>query len=148
MKKIYQAGLAPTSTMNMDGNYCEWQWVEKRKAEYGTEWDGDVNGYVENLIDNVNGDAGDDVISIGNATVHNLPADAIIVFCDGQPHEIYWAEDREDLISIPEYADLHGMSRITAAQYAREGKLKTARKIGRNFAVDEDEPWPEDGRHR
>lgn len=146
MKKIYFAQLQPTGTTDMDGNICEWQWAEKSKAEYGAEWNGDVQGYVENLIENVNGDEGHKVLSLGNTTVHNFPVGALILLHDGVPGEIYWADDGEDLISIPEYADAHGKSRVTAAQYAREGKLQTARKIGRNYVVDEDEPWPEDGR--
>ena len=49
------------------------------------------------------------------------------------------------LISLTEYAEKHGKHRITVQQKARRGGFKTAQKIGRNWVIDEDEPY-EDNR--
>ena len=43
MKKIMWAGLNENTTEG------EFQWMEASEAEYGREWDGDVEGYVANL---------------------------------------------------------------------------------------------------
>jgi hypothetical protein len=45
------------------------------------------------------------------------------------------------LISISEYAKLHGKSHITVQQKARRHKFKTAHKIGRNWVIDSEEPY-------
>lgn len=42
MKKIMYAGLNETLTEN------EYAWIESTEAEFGREWDGDVEGYLEN----------------------------------------------------------------------------------------------------
>lgn len=49
------------------------------------------------------------------------------------------------LISLIEYAERHGKSRTTVQQKAKRGGFKTAQKIGRNWVIDEDEPY-EDNR--
>lgn len=46
----------------------------------------------------------------------------------------------EELISLVEYAELHGIFPATARQNAKNGKYKTARKIGRNWVIDKNEP--------
>lgn len=46
----------------------------------------------------------------------------------------------ENLISLIEYAKLHGIEGATARQHAINGKYKTARKIGRNWVIDRNEP--------
>lgn len=43
------------------------------------------------------------------------------------------------LISLPEWAEKHGISPCTARQRAIRGSFDTARKIGRNWVIDEDE---------
>jgi len=45
------------------------------------------------------------------------------------------------LISIVEYAAKHGKSRCAVSQRAARGGFKTARKIGRNWVIEEDEPY-------
>jgi hypothetical protein len=45
------------------------------------------------------------------------------------------------LISIAEYAAMHGKAAISVQQKARRGGFKTARKIGRNWVIDSDEPY-------
>ena len=47
------------------------------------------------------------------------------------------------LISLVEYAVRNGRNPATARQMAARGGFQTARKIGRNWIVDEDEPWPD-----
>ena len=46
----------------------------------------------------------------------------------------------EELISLIEYAQLHGIEGATARQNALRGKYKTARKIGRIWVIDKNEP--------
>lgn len=45
------------------------------------------------------------------------------------------------LISISEYAALHGKAAISVQQKARRGGFKTAQKIGRNWVIDSEEPY-------
>ena len=47
------------------------------------------------------------------------------------------------LISLKEYAELHCKSLVTVRQKATRGGFQTARKIGRNWVIDEDEPYPD-----
>ncbi|MDF7665749.1 hypothetical protein [Bifidobacterium sp. ESL0745] len=46
-------------------------------------------------------------------------------------------------ISLVEYARLHGRNPDTVSQLARRGGLRTAHKVGRNWVVDADEPYPD-----
>lgn len=46
------------------------------------------------------------------------------------------------LISLTEYAKLHSRSSDTLRRLAESGTLRTARKIGRNWAVDSEEAYP------
>ncbi len=46
----------------------------------------------------------------------------------------------ENLISLIEYAEKHKIKGATARQNAIRGKYKTARKIGRNWVIDANEP--------
>ena len=45
------------------------------------------------------------------------------------------------LISLSKYAADHGRSQISVQQKARRGGFETARKIGRNWVIDSDEPY-------
>jgi len=45
------------------------------------------------------------------------------------------------LISIVEYAQKHGKEASTVRQKAERGGFKTARKIGRNWIIDSEEPY-------
>lgn len=47
------------------------------------------------------------------------------------------------LISLSEYAIQHEKALRTARQMAATGGFKTARKIGRNWVIDDAEPWPD-----
>ena len=47
------------------------------------------------------------------------------------------------LISLVEYAQKHGKDQATARQMALRGGFETARKIGRNWVIDDSEPWPD-----
>ena len=46
-----------------------------------------------------------------------------------------------ELISLIEYAKLHGITGDTARQRAARGVFKTARKIGRNWVIEKNEPY-------
>ena len=47
------------------------------------------------------------------------------------------------MISITEYATMHGKSQISARKMAQRGGFKTAQKIARNWIIDENEPYPD-----
>lgn len=51
------------------------------------------------------------------------------------------------LISLVEYAKLHGKEESTVRRKAIRGGFKTAQKIGRNWVIDKDEPYT-DHRHK
>ena len=46
------------------------------------------------------------------------------------------------LVSLAEYAAKHGKSGDTVRRYAEKGHIHSARKIGRNWVVELDEPYP------
>ena len=46
-----------------------------------------------------------------------------------------------ELISLAEYAKMHGITGDTARQRAARGVFKTARKIGRNWVIEKNEPY-------
>ena len=50
------------------------------------------------------------------------------------------------LISIVEYAQMHKKDRHTVREKAARGVFQTAKKIGRNWVIDSDEPYPLDGK--
>lgn len=50
------------------------------------------------------------------------------------------------LISLAEYAERHGKCQESARKMAQRGGFETAQKIGRNWVIDSEEPWPEDKR--
>ena len=52
---------------------------------------------------------------------------------------------RMELISLKEYAEMYGVTPDTARQKVLRGGFKTARKIGRNWVIDKNEPY-EDNR--
>lgn len=47
------------------------------------------------------------------------------------------------LISLAEYAEKHGKRQESARKMAQRGGFETARKIGRNWVIDSEEPWPD-----
>ena len=47
------------------------------------------------------------------------------------------------LISLVEYAKLHGKGKTSARCMAQRGSFKTAQKIGRVWVIDDKEPWPD-----
>lgn len=83
MKKIMYAGLNESLTEN------EYERIESTEAEFGREWDGDVEGYLENS----DIDLDEYRMVRGGHIIHNLPEEAIILEKDGKPVEIWWAEE-------------------------------------------------------
>lgn len=47
------------------------------------------------------------------------------------------------LISLAEYAERHGKCQESARKMAQRGGFQTARKIGRNWVIEDSEPWPD-----
>lgn len=47
------------------------------------------------------------------------------------------------LITIAEYARLHGRSVVSVRQKCQRGGFETARKLGRDWFIDSDEPYPD-----
>lgn len=50
------------------------------------------------------------------------------------------------LIPLTKYAEAHGKTPGHANNVARRGGFTTAQKLGRDWVIDSDEPWPTDGR--
>ena len=48
--------------------------------------------------------------------------------------------NKEELISLSEYAELVGLDPATVRQRAIRGAYQTARKIGHNWVIDKNEP--------
>lgn len=48
-----------------------------------------------------------------------------------------------NLITLKEYAAIHGKAQRTCCQMAASGGFKTAQKIGRDWFIDKDEPYPD-----
>lgn len=46
----------------------------------------------------------------------------------------------EELVSLTEYAKMHGLARDTVVQRAKRGSYKTARKVGATYVIDKNEP--------
>lgn len=47
------------------------------------------------------------------------------------------------LISLAQYAEKHGKCQESARKMAQRGGFQTAQKIGRNWVIDSEEPWPD-----
>lgn len=47
------------------------------------------------------------------------------------------------LISLVEYAERNGKCQESARKMAQRGGFETARKIGRNWVIEDSEPWPD-----
>lgn len=47
------------------------------------------------------------------------------------------------LISLAEYAEKNDKCQESARKMAQRGGFETARKIGRNWVIDSEEPWPD-----
>ena len=47
------------------------------------------------------------------------------------------------LISLVEYAKSHDKDPANARRMAAAGRFATARKIGRNWVIEDTEPWPD-----
>ena len=52
----------------------------------------------------------------------------------------------ERLISVSDYAKVHGRCDRQVRYLIARGRLKTACKIGRDWLIDRSEPYPEDAR--
>lgn len=46
-----------------------------------------------------------------------------------------------ELIPLKEWAKAHNMTPVTARQRAQRGAFETARKVGRDWLIDKDEPY-------
>lgn len=93
MITIMYAVLYHTNTTDMGENYVECQLGETFEADCGREWDGDVLGYVHNNI--VDEDEGITIDEHPTYAIHNEPDGAIVISVNGEPSEIYWAEEIE-----------------------------------------------------
>ena len=89
MKNIYYASIIPTAFEN------EYQFGEMSEAEYGSEWDGNVVGYIFNSLDDP-----DEYIITENPEMGNIQQDftespeniCLLSRKDGTPVEVYWTD--------------------------------------------------------
>ena len=89
--KIYCSNVMPTNTDN------EYQLIEVNECEYSEEWDGNMVGYIYNLLDD--GDyeiiENPDLGNIHHSVMISDDAPKNIVLLadkDGTPLELYWAK--------------------------------------------------------
>ena len=47
----------------------------------------------------------------------------------------------DNLIPLAEYAKIHNKAFVTVRQKAQRGGFNTARKVGRNWVIDKNEPY-------
>ena len=47
------------------------------------------------------------------------------------------------LIPLAEYATQHGKAPANARQMVKRGSFQTVQKIGRDWLIDSEEPWPD-----
>lgn len=52
------------------------------------------------------------------------------------------------MIPLVEYAKANGKTDSAARRMAIAGRFQTARKLGRDWVIDENEPWPVDHRFK
>ena len=89
--KIYCSNVMPTNTNN------EYQLIEVNECEYSEEWDGNVVGYIYNLLDDgdyeiiENPDLGN--IRHGVMISNDVPKNIVLLAdYEGTPLEVYWAK--------------------------------------------------------
>lgn len=93
MKRIfYSAITGPDYNRQMD--------CEIMEAEYGEEWDGDVSGYLYNIIDKF--PEGTEILEgsehIPGDVCHHFtaaPANICVVRYDGEARQIWWSDTDE-----------------------------------------------------
>lgn len=88
--KIMTATIRPcTETEN------EYRLTESHEAEFGHEWDGNIEAYILNAAED-EGATLEAMTREYTGAIHNLPAGAIVLTAeDGRPVECYWVVDDE-----------------------------------------------------
>ena len=93
MKNIYMAGINQSLTNG------EYQMGEINKCEYGDEWDGDVMGYVENMLEDDSLEIYDEKelgrIQQNFGGLDPIPGSIVVLLRENEPIEIYWASADE-----------------------------------------------------
>jgi hypothetical protein len=92
MKRIFYSAITGPDHARQIGEIME--------AEYGEEWGGNVYGYLQNIIDEF--PEGTVILEgpqhIPGDVQQNFtdnPQNICVVFCEGEPHEIYWSDTDE-----------------------------------------------------
>lgn len=122
-----------------DIKHMDWDWIETDDIEYD---DTDAQWRVTYYdLSNVIYDEDEDRDNIGN--ILSFHEDEIEEIAQ---HTIWHSElvqKRKDsnLISLPQYAKKHGLNLRSVQRKAQFGGFDTARKIGRNWVIDADEPY-------
>lgn len=86
--RIYCAMIDATLTPG------EYQMGEISLCEYSEEWDGDVRGYVENIMDGdpeICGDGALGAVRQNFGGLDPVPGSILVVCSDGEPKAVYWA---------------------------------------------------------
>lgn len=130
MKKIMYARLQK--------GFCDeagYHYTECYEAEYGEEWGGDVKGYIENL----DIDFDYEIAPADNFTIHEIPEDALVVVIDGEPLEMWWAEEKgeDQKEKITNYSEL--VNYIESCPYPMSRFNVVSYLIGLNGSVDEND---------
>lgn len=140
MKKIMYAGLTVDTTQDS----TIYRTTEISEAEYGEEWDGDVEGYIYNAAEDVDRievyNVDDDSTDFYHPNYGNVVGSVYIVYYDGAPSELYWCVEEAATYAI--YGkDVHGRrpyEDINDNAYWRD-KLSDALDFARELAAEEGE---------
>ena len=54
---------------------------------------------------------------------------------------VFYPEDFQEFVSLKDYAEMNGVEPATVRQKVLRGGFKTAKKIGRNWVIDKNEPY-------
>lgn len=132
MKTIMTATLHPTNTTTIDGTPCEYDWTESNECEYGVEWEGNIEAYLDNILEEPF------KVMETYPTIHNEPAGAIVVGNeDGMPTAIFWAEDAEDTEDFEIYEDCDTIEIRPAIAPEENAEVEIDYYDGPTIAIDE-----------
>lgn len=125
-----------------DIKHMDWDWVEIDDEYEYDDRDTDTQWRVTYYdLSGVIYDEDEDQDDIGNILLwHADEIEEIAQHTVWESELIQQRKDR-DLISLPQYAKKHGLNLRSVQRKARSGGFDTARKIGRNWVIDADEPY-------
>lgn len=123
-----------------DVKYMDWDWIETDDTyeDSSTDVQWRVTYYD---LSGVIYDEDEDQDDIGNILLWHADEIEEIACHTVWESKLIQQRKNRDLISLPQYAKKHGLNLRSVQRKAQFGGFDTARKIGRNWVIDEDEPY-------